>query len=134
LADFTQLPVPYPQQSMAVRERTIRTEPDFVERVLKGVVMGNSFSIDPRNKERVKQIIAKYLRLDRVEKAEEHYQSAVKVLAPKPYVDAVGVASMIEFMGEADPPVAKLKPDMVINHSLLKKLDDSGFFDQLAKR
>jgi NitT/TauT family transport system substrate-binding protein len=134
LADFTQLPVPYPQQSMAVRERTIRTEPDFVERVLKGVVMGNSFSIDPRNKERVKQIIAKYLRLDRVEKAEEHYQSVVKVLALKPYVDAVGVASMIEFMAEADPQVAKLKPEMVINHSLLKKLDDSGFLDQVSKR
>ena len=134
LADFTQLPVPYPQQSMAVRERTIRAEPDFVERVLKGVIMGNSFSIDPRNKERVKQIIAKYLRLDRVEKAEEHYQSAVKVLAPKPYVDAAGVASMIEFMAEADPPVAKLKPENVINHSILKKLDDSGFIDQLSKR
>ena len=95
---------------------------------------GNSFSLDPRNKERVKQVIAKYLRLDRVEKAEEHYQSALKVLPAKPYVDSAGIASMIEFIAEADPLVAKIKPEMVINHSILKKLDDSGFIDQLTKR
>jgi len=134
LADFTELPIAYPQQTMSIRERTIRTDSEFVERALKGIVAGNSFSLDPRNKERVKQVIAKYLRLDRIDKAEEHYQSALKVLPPKPYVDATGIASMIEFIAESDPLVAKIKPEMVINHSILKKLDDSGFIDQLAKR
>lgn len=134
LADFTELPIAYPQQTMSIRERTIKTDPDFVERALKGIVAGNSFSLDPRNKERVKHVIAKYLRLDRVEKAEEHYQAALKVLPPKPYVDAAGIASMIEFIAETDPLVAKIKPEMVINHTILKKLDDSGFIDQLAKR
>ena len=134
LADFTELPIPYPQQTMSIRERTIKNDPEFVERALKGIVAGNSFSLDPRNKERVKQVIAKYLRLDRVEKAEEHYQSALKVLPPKPYVDSAGIASMIEFIAESDPLVAKIKPEMVINHSILKKLDDSGFIDQLTKR
>jgi len=134
LADFTELPIPYPQQTMSIRERTLKTDPDFVERALKGIVAGNSFSLDPRNKERVKQIIAKYLRLDRIEKAEEHYQSALKVLAVKPYVDSAGIASMIEFIAESDPLVAKIKPEMVINQSILKKLDDSGFIDQLSKR
>ena len=134
LADFTELPIAYPQQTISVRERLIKTDGEFVERVLRGVLAGNSFSLDPRNKPRIKQIIAKYLRLDSADKAEEHYQSALKVLALKPYVDAAGVAAMIEFIAEADPLVAKLKPENVINHSLLKKLDDSGFIDQLAKR
>ena len=133
LADFTELPIAYPQQTMAVRERLIKGDGDFVERVMKGVVAGNSFSLDPRNKLRVKQIIARYLRLDAPDKAEEHYQSALKVLAPKPYVDSAGIAAMIDFMAEADPLVAKLKPENVINHSILKKLDDSGFIDQLSK-
>ena len=134
IADFTELPIPYPQQTVSVRERTLKTDPVFVENVMKGVVGGNSFSLEPRNKERVKQIIAKYLRLDRVEKAEEHYQSALKVMAPKPYVDVAGITSMIEFITESDPLVAKVKPEMVINHTILKKLDDSGFIDQLVKR
>jgi len=134
IADFIELPIAYPQQTMAVRERLIKGDGDFVERVMKGVVAGNSFSLDPKNKLRVKQIIAKYLRLDSPDKAEEHYQAALKVLAPKPYVDLAGIASMIEFMAEADPLVAKLKPENVINHTILKKLDDSGFIDQLSKR
>ena len=134
IADFTELPIPYPQQTVSVRERSLKSDPDFIERVMKGVVAGNSFSLDSRNKERIKQVIAKYLRLDRVEKAEEHYQSALKVMAPKPYVDVAGIASMIEFIAESDPLVAKVKPEMVINHAILKKLDDRGFFDQLLKR
>jgi ABC-type nitrate/sulfonate/bicarbonate transport system substrate-binding protein len=134
IADFTELPIPYPQQTISVRERALKTDAEFVEKVMRGVVAGNSFSLDPRNKERVKQVIAKYLRLDRVEKAEEHYQSALKVMAPKPYVDVAGIASMIEFIAETDPLVAKVKPEMVMNHAILKKLDDSGFIDQLAKR
>jgi len=134
LADFTELPIPYPQQTVSVRERTLKTDGEFVEKVMKGVVAGNSFSLDPKNKERVKQTIAKYLRLDRVDKAEEHYQSALKAMAPKPYVDVAGIASMIGFIAETDPLVARVKPEMVIDHSILKKLDESGFFEQVAKR
>jgi ABC-type nitrate/sulfonate/bicarbonate transport system substrate-binding protein len=134
IADFSELPISYPQQTVSVRERTLRTDAEFVEKVMKGVVAGNSFSLEPRNKERVKQILAKYLRLERVAQAEEHYQAALKVMAPKPYVDVAGINSMIEFITETDPLVAKVKPDMVINHTILKKLDDSGFIEQAFKR
>ncbi|TAJ97059.1 ABC transporter substrate-binding protein [bacterium] len=134
LADFTELPIPYPQQVFAVRERLIKTDPDLLERMLKAVAAGTAFTWEPRNKEKVKAILAKYLRLDKVDKAEEHYQSALKVLPKKPYVDPVGISSMIEFMAESDPLVAKIKPEDVINHTLLKKLDDSGFLDQLYKK
>ncbi len=134
IADFTELPIAYPQQTISVRERTLKSDSEFVEKVMKGVVAGNSFSLDPKNKERVKQVIAKYLRLERVVQAEEHYQAALKVMAPKPYVDVPSITSMIEFIAESDPLVAKVKPEMVINHAILKKLDESGFFDQVSKR
>jgi len=55
-------------------------------------------------------------------------------MAPKPYVDVAGIASMIDFIAESDLLVAKVKPEMVINHAILKKLDDSGFIDQFSKR
>lgn len=133
LADFTQLPIPYPQQTIAVRERTLKSDPEFVEKVMKGIVAGNSFSLEPRNKERVKEILAKYLRLERIAQAEEHYQGALKVMGAKPYVDVAGISSMIEFLAETDPLVAKVRPEMVINNTVLKKLDDSGFMGQAGK-
>ena len=134
LADFTELPIPYPQQVMAVRERSLKTDPDLMEKFLRGFVAANLFSLDPANKQRVKAVLAKYLKLESIDKAEEHYQSAVKIMPKKPYVDLAGIASMIEFMAETDPLVAKLKPEDVVNHSILKKLDDAGFMDQPLKR
>jgi NitT/TauT family transport system substrate-binding protein len=134
LADFTELPIPYPQQVIAVRERLLATDAELVERAMRAVVLGNAYSQEQRNKEKVKSVIAKYLRLQNSDKAEEHYGAALKVLPKKPYVDVAGIASMIEFMAETDPLVAKVKPETVINHSILKKLDDSGFIDQSSKR
>src|ERR1051326_4177744 len=93
-----------------------------------------AFVWEPKNKERVKKVLASYLRLGKIEQAEEHYQSALKVMTKKPYADIAGISSMIEFMAESDPLVAKIKPEEVINHSVLKKLDDSGFLDQLYKK
>ncbi len=134
LADFTELPIPYPQQVMAARERTLKTDPDLMEKIMRGFVAANLFSLNPANKQRVKAVLAKYLRLESIDKAEEHYQSAMKVMPKKPYVDLKGIASMIEFMSETDPLVAKLKPEDVVNHSILKKLDESGFMDQAARK
>ena len=129
IADFSELPIPYPLQVMATRERLLKNEPEMAEKLIKAFVVGNSFTLDPKNKNRVKTTLAKYLRLDSVEHAEEHYQSALRVLPKKPYVDPAGMSSMIEFLTESDPNVAKIKPEMVINHTILRKLDDSGFVD-----
>jgi NitT/TauT family transport system substrate-binding protein len=129
LADFSDLPIAYPLQLMATRERFLKTEPDLAERLVKAFVAGNTFTLDPKNKNRVQAVLAKYLRLAKVEQAEEHYKSALAVLPRKPYVETAGITSMIEFLAESDPSVAKIKPDQVINHSIMKKLDDSGFID-----
>ena len=129
IADFSQLPIPYPLQVMATRERFLKTEPYLAERIVKAFVAGNAFTLEPKNKARVKAVLAKYLRLPNVEQAEEHYQSALPVLPKKPYVDPAGIASMIEFLAESDPSIAKIKVEQVINHTIMKRLDESGFID-----
>ena len=129
IADFSEMPLPYPQQVMATRERFLKNEPDVAERLIKAFVAGNTFTLDPKNKNRVKAALAKYLRLGSVDKAEEQYQSALPVLPKKPYVDVAGITSMIEFLTESDPSVAKIKPEQVINHTIMKKLDESGFIE-----
>lgn len=129
IADFSELPIPYPLQLIGTRERFLKTESDLAERLVKAYVAANAFTLDPKNKMRVKTVLAKYLRLTNVETAEEHYRSALAVMAKKPYVEIAGIVSMIDFLTESDPNVAKIKPEQVINHTILKKLDDSGFID-----
>jgi len=129
IADFSELPIPYPLQVMGTRERFLRTEPDLAERLIKAFVAGNTFAVDPKNRNRVKAAIAKYLRLPTVDAAEDQYRSALAVLPKKPYVEVAGISSMIEFLSESDPGVAKIKPEQVINHTIMKKLDESGFIE-----
>ena len=129
IADFSEMPIAYPLQVMATRDRFLKTEPDLAERLLKGFVAANTFTLDPKNRNRVKASIAKYLRLPNVDAAEDQYRSALAVLPKKPYVDVAGISSMIEFLTESDPSVAKIKPEQVINHTIMKKLDDSGFIE-----
>jgi NitT/TauT family transport system substrate-binding protein len=130
LADFSDLPIAYPLQLMATKERFLKSEPDLAEKLVKAFVAGNTFTVDPKNKSRVKAVLAKYLRLGNMEQAEEHYQSALAVLPKKPYVEVAGIASMIEFLSENDPAVAKIKPEQLINHTIMKRLDESGFIDR----
>jgi NitT/TauT family transport system substrate-binding protein len=135
LADFSDLPIPYPHQVLGTRERLLKGDPALVESLLKGFTAATAFSLDPRNKEKVKATLAKYLRLERTDRAaEEQYQSALKVMPRKPYVELAGISSMIEFMTDTDPLVAKLKPEEVVRNEALKKLDDSGWIDQLYRR
>ncbi len=134
LADFTELPVPYPQMVLGTRESFLKNEPDLAERILKAMVGANAFILEPKNNEEIKSVLAKYLRLGGPAEAEEHYQSALKVFSKKPFVDSKGISSMIEFMGETDPAVARLKPEAVINHALLKKLDEAGFLNAPQSR
>ena len=129
IADFSELPIAYPLQLIATRERFLKTEPDLAERLIKAYVAGNTFTLDPKNKSRVKSVLAKYLRLPNAETAEEHYQSALAVMPKKPYVDMSGISSMIEFLTESDPKVVTIKPEQVVNHTVVKKLDDSGFIE-----
>jgi len=135
LADFSDLPIPYPHQVLGTRERLLKGDPALVESLLKGFTAATAFSLDPRNKEKVKATLAKYLRLERTDRAaEEQYQSAFKVMPRKPYVELAGISSMIEFMTDMDPLVAKVKPEEVVRNEALKKLDDSGWIDQLYRR
>lgn len=129
IADFSELPIAYPMQVMAVRDRFLRNEPDLAERLMRAFVAANTFTLDPKNKNRVKSTIAKYLRLPNLDVAEEQYKSALAVLPKKPYVEVTGMQSMIEFLTESDPTVAKIKTDQVVNHAIMKRLDDSGFIE-----
>lgn len=40
-------------------------------------------------------------------------------------------SAMIEFLSASDPSVTKISPEQVINHAIMKRLDDSGFINHL---
>jgi ABC-type nitrate/sulfonate/bicarbonate transport system substrate-binding protein len=80
------------------------------------------------NKQSVKEIIAKNLRLPSVEAAEDFYLEAQEELDRKPYPSLDGFKIVIKYVAEQNPKAAAIKAEEIIDSSWLKKLDSEGFF------
>ncbi|MBI3058157.1 MAG: hypothetical protein HYY81_02430 [Deltaproteobacteria bacterium] len=81
----------------------------------------------------MERIIAKYLRLDKPDRVEKAYQDLRQKLPRKPCPTLQGVASVLKLMAQhgINARASQLKPEDVVDMSLCKKLDESGFMDRL---
>lgn len=77
-------------------------------------------------------IIAKYMRTNDMEAVEATYDYfAGKIVPKKPYPTAQGIKALLELAAKERPEAVKVPPERIMNTSLLKELDDSGFVDRL---
>jgi hypothetical protein len=83
------------------------------------------------NKESVKQIIAKNLRLPNNEAAEDFHIEALDELDRKPYPSLEGFRTVVKYVAEQNPKAASIKAEEIVDTSWLKKLDSEGFFDKV---
>jgi hypothetical protein len=56
----------------------------------------------------------------------------IKAMDLKPYPTAPGMRNMQRFMKAQNPVIADVKVEDVLDGGLIKKLDDSGFIDQIC--
>jgi ABC-type nitrate/sulfonate/bicarbonate transport system substrate-binding protein len=77
LADVEKLPIPYQGTGLISRRPFMTSSPATAENVLRGLIDAVAFIRNPANKGDVIKILAKGMRLPRVEDAEEGYQSMV---------------------------------------------------------
>ena len=77
-------------------------------------------------------IIAKYMRTNDMEAVAATYDYfANKIVPKKPYPTGQGIKALLELAAKERPDAAKVPPERIMNTSLLKELDDSGFIDRL---
>ena len=58
---------------------------------------------------------------------------ANKIVPRKPYPSAQGIRSLLELAAKERPEAVKVPPERIMNVSLLKELDDTGYIDRLYK-
>ena len=79
-------------------------------------------------------IIAKYMRTNDTEAVEATWDYfANKIVARKPYPTAQGIKALLDLAAKERPEAAKVPPERIMNSTLLKELDDSGFIDRLYR-
>jgi ABC-type nitrate/sulfonate/bicarbonate transport system substrate-binding protein len=115
---------PYLQQNM-----------DTLQDVLKALVEGMVFITGPKNKPAVLETITKQFKLSEAAAAEGAYQDVFTLVRleeyRKPYVSMDGLKILQRLMKSQNPRIGDIKVENLVDSSVLKKIDDSGFFERL---
>ena len=115
---------PYLQQNM-----------DTLQDVLKALVEGMVFITGPKNKPAVLETITKQFKLSDPAAAEGAYQDVFTLVRleeyRKPYISMDGLKILQRLMKSQNPRIGDIKVENLVDSSVLKKIDDSGFFERL---
>src|SRR5581483_405290 len=134
LADLRTIKIPWEQDALETSRKFLETKRDVLERVMKSLLMGNAYVLNPANKAAVIELLRTKLGLKTPQEGESAYSDLTKFyVLKKPYPYKDGLKSIITEVGKVVPKAASLKPEDVIDTSLIEKLDKSGFIDGLYK-
>ena len=131
LLNLNQAKIPYQNTVLASRRDYMASNAKSFESFTRAVVEGYAYVFNKENKQAVKEVIAKNLRLPNADAAEDFYLEAQEELDRKPYPTLEGTRTVIKFVAEQNPKVASVKAEDIIDLSWLKRLDDEGFFKKV---
>ena len=128
LADLARLPIPFQSTGVLTTKRFIKTSPDVVENVLRGLVDSLVFIAQPENKPAVLKSLMRGLRLQKVEQAMEGYDSLPGLYERRIYPRADGVRNVIRLLGLTNEKIRKLKAEDLVDERFVKNLEKEGKF------
>ncbi|HMY76944.1 MAG TPA: ABC transporter substrate-binding protein, partial [Blastocatellia bacterium] len=127
--------VSYPSGSIATTRRYIRENRPAALNLLKALTA--AIARLKQDREGAYEVMAKYMKLDRQTDAAvlaEGYEQLVhNNLADVPAPTLPGLAAEIKALATDNPNAAKLKVEDLVDLSLLRELESSGFFNTLKK-
>jgi ABC-type nitrate/sulfonate/bicarbonate transport system substrate-binding protein len=126
LADSEKLPIPYQGSGIIGRRIFVVSSPAIVENVLRGLLDSVAFIRNSENKNQVTKILAKALRLKRVEEADEGYQSLVNLYERRVYPSVDGIRNVIRLLGATNEKIRRLKAEDLVEDSAVKKMEKEG--------
>ncbi len=135
LIDLSKLEIPWDHDVVLLQRQFAKSHPGVVEALLKGYLEASAFILDPTNKKAVLPILAKELRLDKEEDIELAYNLTISLyVVKKPYSSMKAARALVEAVQSDFPQFSKVNLETYIDPSFLRKLDESGFIDQLYQK
>jgi ABC-type nitrate/sulfonate/bicarbonate transport system substrate-binding protein len=126
LGNLEELGVPFVNNSVTTTRRFLKERPRTAEAIVKTIVEGNAYMLNPANRTTVTAILAKNLRLPQKE-AEKAYEDLLPKVERKPYPSMEAVKATVQVMGLRNPKIAQLKPEDLVDISILQRLEQDGF-------
>jgi NitT/TauT family transport system substrate-binding protein len=128
LADLRKTDIEYSGTSIAGIGPYIKSHQAPLEGFLKGYI--ESLHFFRSQKEKAIAGIMKYMRISDPARAEEGYEYYVDMMPVIPYGSNGGVKAVLQFLAARQPKAATASPEEFYDHTLLKKIEASGFTKQ----
>ena len=126
LGNLQELGVPFVNNALVSTRRYVKENSRAAEAVVRSLVEGNAFMLNPANKPKVMSILAKNLRLE-AKDADKTYDDLIAKVERRPYPNMDAVKATIQVMGSRNPKIAQLKPEDLVDVSILQRLEKNGF-------
>ena len=119
---------------IVAKKTTLEKNAETVENIMKALIEAEYYVMAPSNKARVIKTIMTRLKLSDPSLAEEGYTDVIKEFEPKPYPPLEGLKNMQRLLALQNPRLADLNPANLMDTTLMRKLEESGFLAQLQAR
>jgi ABC-type nitrate/sulfonate/bicarbonate transport system substrate-binding protein len=127
MVDLSKAPIPYVGSSLVVRKTAAHQNPKTYDALLKGTIDALRFFQKPENKPAVLKTMAKHLRLNRPEDAENGYNAMVSAysidMKPKPE----GLQKIYTILSRTNPKLSTLKPETILDTTFIQRIQSSGY-------
>ena len=131
LLNMLQAKIPYQNTGLTIKKDYAAANAKAVDGFTRATVEAYAYIFKKENKQSVKEIIARNIRLPNVEAAEDFYTEAQEELDRKPYPTLEGFKVVIKYVAEQNPKAAAIRAEDIVDTSWLKKLDGEGFFEKM---
>jgi NitT/TauT family transport system substrate-binding protein len=130
LVDAYKLGLKFQGSGIAATGAFLRDHRPVVEQFVKGFLEGVAYA--KTHKEESLPLIKEFMKLKDQDEVEDSYQVIIRDVQPrKPYPLKEGVETVLRNVESTIPKAKTVKPEELIDDSILRRLDQSGFIDAL---
>ena len=132
LVDAYELGLKFQGSGIASTGAFLRDHRPLVEQFMKGFLEGVAYA--KTHKEESLPLIKEFMKLNDQDEVEDTYQVIIRDIQPlKPYPLKEGVETVLRNVESTIPKAKTVKPEELIDDSVLRRLDQSGFIDALYR-
>ena len=123
--------VPMMGNAVVVKQSFLQSQRDFLRNFLRAISEAQVFVLSPIKKQSVLRVLTKRLGITDPTVAEDTLQDLLKRLDKKPIPSIQGLRNIQRFLQTRNPKVGEVKLEELIDDSLVRELDKSGYYDRI---
>lgn len=132
LVDFNKIGLYNPASCVASTKTYVRNNRDTVIKVMKGFVEGLKFLRE--NRSFALRVFADFTRTSDMEALSTSYDLTVQLQEKLPFVNVKGVEFLLQLTEVRDPRAKNFDPATLVDSSIMRELEKTGFIDSIFKK